>query len=197
MAELTLEARLVAMGEELVFPRAETLVDDVLETLEQPGVARSRWRRPLLVAAAAVLVAVAVALAVPGSRRAVARWLGFEGYRIERVVELPDVAAAPAPAGPVVVRGSLEEMTFGKLVEAGTKVEVVSLNGRTAYWISGDQHLFFMYRRNGSIREQRLAGNTLVWQDGDQIVRVEGVGLTLEQALAIAGADRTAQGVPG
>jgi hypothetical protein len=54
-----------------------------------------------------------------------------------------------------------------------------------------------MYRRNGSIREQRLAGNTLVWQDGDQIVRVEGVGLTLEQALAIAGADRTAQGVPG
>jgi len=199
VAELTLEARLVALGEELVFPRAESLVDDVLEALEPPAVpvAPSRWRRPLLVAAAAVLVAVAVALAVPGSRRAVARWLGFDGYRIERVVELPDVDAAPAPAGPVVIRGDLEQVTFGKLVDAGSKVEVVSLNARTAYWISGDQHLFFMYRRDGSIREQRLAGNTLVWQDGDEIVRVEGVGLTLEQALAIARADRTAEGVPG
>ena len=200
MAELTLEARLVAMGEGLAFPRAESLVDDVLEALEQPAVpvARSRWLRPLLAAAAAVLLAVAVALAVPGSRRAVARWLGFDGYRIERVVELPDVDAAPAPAGPVVVRGDLEQVTFGKLVEAGTKVEVVSLNGRPAYWISGDQHLFFMYRPGRLDPEQRLAGNTLVWQDGDEIVRVEGVGLTLEQALADRrSADGTAEGVPG
>ena len=45
---------------------------------------------------------VATTLAVPGGRRAVARWLGFDGYRIERVVDLPDAAAAPAPLGPLV-----------------------------------------------------------------------------------------------
>jgi hypothetical protein len=54
-----------------------------------------------------------------------------------------------------------------------------------------------MYERDGSIHEQRLAGNTLVWQDGDEIVRVEGAALTLEQALAIAEGDGTAEGVPG
>ena len=60
------------------------------------------------------------------------------------------------------------------------------MNGRPAYWISGDQHLFITYRRDGSRREQRLAGNTLVWQQGDEIVRIEGVDLTLAEALAIA-----------
>jgi hypothetical protein len=141
-----------------------------------------------------VLLIVAVTLAVPGSRRAVARWLGFDGYRIDRVVELPDVGAAPAPAGPVVIRGDLEQASFGKLVDAGSSVQVVSVNGRTAYWISGDQHLFFMYRRNGEVEEQRLAGNTLVWQQGDEIIRVEGVDLTLEQALEIAGNRRESGG---
>jgi hypothetical protein len=198
VAELTLEARLVAMGESLAFPRAESLVDDVLGALESPAErAPTRWWRPVLAVAAAVLLIVAVTLAVPESRRAVARWLGFDGYRIDRVVELPDVGAAPAPADTVIVRGDLEQMTFGKLVEAGTNVDVVAVNGRTAYWISGDQHLFFMYHRDGSLREQRLAGNTLVWQDGDEIVRIEGVGLTLEQALALARGEGTSEAVPG
>jgi hypothetical protein len=195
VAELSLEARLVAMGERLVFPRAEALVDDVLGALDERSAAsRRRWRRPLLAVAAVVLLTVAVTLAVPGSRRAVARWLGFDGYRIDRVVELPDVGAAPAPAGPVVVRGELEEVSFGKLIDAGSSVEVVSVDGRPAYWISGDQHLFFLYRRDGVVEEQRLAGNTLVWQDGNEIVRVEGVDLTLPQALEIAEGASTGPG---
>jgi hypothetical protein len=189
MAELTLEARLVALGEALEFPRADTLVDDVLGGLDEPvgGATRSRWRRPLLAAAAAVVVIVAATLAVPGSRRAVARWFGFDGYRIERVVDLPAVDAAPAPVGPLVIRGDLTTDAFGKLVAAGTEVRIVDVAGQTGYWIAGDQHLFFTYDRDGSRREQRLAGNTLVWQHGDEIVRVEGVGLSLEQALKIAG----------
>jgi hypothetical protein len=175
MAEVTLEARLLALGEALEFPRADTLVDDVLGALEEPVAVRprGRWRRPLLAVAAAMIVIVATTLAVPGSRRAVARWFGFDGYRIDRVVDLPDAdAAAPAPVGPVVLRGDLTADAFGKLVAAGTEVRTVDIGGRTGYWIAGDEHLFITYRRDGGRREQRLAGNTLVWQDGDEIVRI-------------------------
>jgi hypothetical protein len=185
MAELTLEARLLALGEALEFPRVDTLVDDVLGALEAPVTAR-RWRRPLLAVAAAVVAIVATTLAVPSSRRAVARWFGFDGYRIERVVRLPDVGAAPASVGPVVIRGDLTTDSFSKMATYGTDVRAVTVNGRPAFWISGDQHLFITYRRDGSRREQRLAGNTLVWQEGDEIVRVEGVDLTLAEAFEIA-----------
>jgi hypothetical protein len=187
MAELTLEARLLAAGEALEFPRAGTLADDVLGGLDEPRAATPwRWRRALLAAAAVLVVVVAATLAVPGSRRAVARWLGFDGYRVERVVDLPDVDAAPAPVGPIVIRGDLTTDAFRKLVAQGTDVRPISVYGRPGVWISGDEHLFFTYRRDGDRREQRLAGNTLVWQEGDEIVRVEGEELTLREALEIA-----------
>ncbi len=188
MAELTLEARLVAAGEGLEFPRAAALADDVLGALDEPRASATpwRWRRALLAAAAVLLLVAAVTLAVPGSRRAVARWLGFDGYRIERVVDLPDIEAAPAPIGPVVIRGDLTTDAYRKLVADGTTVRPVSVHGRPGVWISGEEHLFFSYRRDGERREQRLAGNTLVWQEGDEIVRVEGEDLTLTEALEIA-----------
>jgi hypothetical protein len=186
MTELPLEARLVAMGAALEFARTEALADDVLGALDEPAATAHRWRRPLLAVAAAVVLIVAATLAVPGSRRAIARWLGFDGYRIERVVDLPDVDAAPAPVGPLVIRGNLTTDAFVKMATYGTDVRQVEVNGRQAFWISGGQHLFFTYDRDGTRREQRLAGNTLVWQEGDEVVRVEGVDLTLEQALEIA-----------
>jgi hypothetical protein len=186
MNELTLDARLVAMGEALEFPRAGSLADDVVAALEQPVAPVHRWRRPLLAVAAVVLLVIAVTMAIPDSRRAVARWFGFDGYRIERVVDFPDVDAGPAPVGPLVTRGDLTTDAFFKLARFGTEVREVDVNGRPGFWISGGQHLFFTYDRNGMRQEQRLAGNTLVWQQGDEIVRIEGVDLTLEEALKIA-----------
>jgi hypothetical protein len=186
MSDLTLDARLVAMGEALEFPRAESLADDVVAALAQPAAPVHRWRRPLLAVAALLLLVIAVTLAIPGSRRAVARWFGFEGYRIERVVDLPDVDAGPAPTGPLVTHGDLTTDAFFKLTQTGTDVREVDVNGHPGFWISGGQHLFFTYDRNGMRQEQRLAGNTLVWQQGDEIVRIEGVDLTLDEALRIA-----------
>ena len=186
MSELTLEARLVAMGEGLEFPGAGSLADDVVAALPQPEAAAHRWRRPLLAVAAVLLLVIAVTLAIPGSRRAVARWFGFDGYTIERVVDLPDVDAGPAPIGPLVTRGDLTTDAFFKLTQMGTDVRQIEVNGHPGFWISGGQHLFFTYARNGVRQEQRLAGNTLVWQQGDEIVRIEGVDLTLDEALAIA-----------
>jgi hypothetical protein len=186
MSELTLDARLVAMGEALEFPHTGSLADDVVAALEQPVVEEHRWRRPLLAVAAVALLVLAVTLAIPDSRRAVARWFGFDGYRIERVVDFPDVDAGPAPIGPLITRGDLTTDAFFKLTRIGTEVRDVEVNGHAGFWISGGEHLFFTYDRNGRRQEQRLSGNTLVWQDGDEIVRIEGVDLTLEKALQIA-----------
>ena len=74
----------------------------MIGALEEPVAIRPRrrWRRPLLAVAAAMIVIVATTLAVPGSRRAVARWFGFDGYRIERVVDLPDVDAGAGAGRP-------------------------------------------------------------------------------------------------
>ncbi len=186
MSDLSLDARLVAMGEALEFPRAGALADDVVAALEQPEARGHRWRRPLLAVAAVALLVLAVTVAIPDSRRAVARWFGFDGYRIERVVDFPDVDAGPAPIGPLVTRGDLTTDAFFKLTRFGTEVREVDVNGHAGFWIFGGEHLFFTYDRDGMRKEQRLAGNTLVWQQGDEIVRVEGVDLTLEEALQIA-----------
>src|SRR5262245_52551720 len=186
MSDVTIDARLVAMGEALEFPRAGSLVDDVLAALDEPAAAEYRWRRPLLAVAAVLLLVIAVTLAVPDSRRAVARWFGFDAYTIERVVDFPDVDAGPAPIGPLVTRGDLTTDAFFKLTRMGTEVREVDVKGHAGFWISGGEHLLFTYDRNGVRQEQRLAGNTLVWQQGDEIVRIEGVDLTLDKALEIA-----------
>jgi hypothetical protein len=109
-----LEARLTALGRALEFPRLDSLVDDVLAELDDkvdnvdgsddvdgPGHQRlSRWRRPLLVAAALLLVATTVALAVPASRRTIAGWLGFDALRIERVDVVPPTLTVPPATVP-------------------------------------------------------------------------------------------------
>ena len=77
MTDVGLEQRLASLGAALRFPAADALADDVLAAIGRLP-APSRWQRPLLVAAAVVLVVAGVAAAVPDSRHAVARWLGLE-----------------------------------------------------------------------------------------------------------------------
>ena len=226
VADVLLEDRLRALGEALEFRDEDTLVDDVLGAVDvRPP---SRWRRPLLVAAAAVLIALTVALAVPSSRETIARWLGFDDYRIERVdVIPPTVTVPPEPAGisleeaadrtgvtPMVspelgppreiqaplgryilvrydealvatLPGTLDQGTFGKLGTMGMDVQAVDVGGAPGYWISGGPHVFLYTDADGVHREVRAAADTLVWQRGDTIVRIEG-DLTLERALEIA-----------
>ena len=242
MAERTMEQRLAAFGATLTFPRADELVDDVLAALDAEVRPLGSRRRHLLLAAAAVLVVIAALVAaVPGSRHAVARWLGFENLRIEHVERLPEEvapsvpAAAPAPSrlgpevslddaaattgvvprvaeglgeplsvhapgdryvavrygvdgGEVIVAtlpGDLEPGLFTKLVDGGVEIVDVEVGGMPAYWITGRQHVLMYVDPAGQVQESRLADDTLVWEQGDVIVRVEG-DIPLERAMAIA-----------
>lgn len=95
---IDLERSLSELAERLEVPGGEWLVDDVLRRIDEP--ARVLTPRRGLRFAAAVVVLLAVALiVVPGPRRAIARWLGFDSVRIEPgAVTVPTVATSIAPA---------------------------------------------------------------------------------------------------
>ena len=78
------------------------------------------------------------------------------------------------------------EAFIEKLVEPNTEVEAVRVNGRPGAWLER-QHVVIFRDPRGRIRDNagRLAGKTLLWQDGEVTLRLEG-DLTKEQALRIA-----------
>src|SRR5215475_5461706 len=84
-----LEQRLQALGAELEWPATPRLAIP----------SRRPRRHRLLVVAVAALVAVAVALAVPGARSAILRALHLEGVTIVQVDVLPPARARPLGAG--------------------------------------------------------------------------------------------------
>ena len=73
--------------------------------------------------------------------------------------------------------GSVDEQFFGKVLDSGTTLERVTVNGQPGFWIQGSPHFFF-YRSGlagGGVSQEllRLAGNTLIWQQGDLLLRLE------------------------
>jgi hypothetical protein len=67
-----------------------------------------------------------------------------------------------------------------KLAAFGTRLEPVDLYGG-GLWISGREHVVSWPNRS-----PRLAGNVLVWREGGTTYRLEGPGLTREDAIRIA-----------
>jgi hypothetical protein len=90
--------------------------------------------------------------------------------------------------------GRIDDVTFGKIATSQDQVRLVTVDGADAIWITGDEHLFVYERRDGTFTEARPASDTLAWQRGDVILRVEGA-VTLERALDVA-AGLTAAEVP-
>src|SRR5919201_337448 len=121
-------------------------------------------RRPLLVAVALALDALAAALAVPQSRGAILRFFHLGGETVQIVERLPAAEERPlgAALGPVVGPA-----------EARTRVEPVSVNGAYGLWLSGGAHVVLFPQA-----PPRVAGNVLVWTRGNTSYRLEGHGLS-------------------
>jgi hypothetical protein len=78
------------------------------------------------------------------------------------------------------------ERFIKKVLEPGTHLDAVVVNGGQGYFISGARH--FVYIAPSSfVREERvrLARDVLLWEHGSLTLRLEG-DLTLRQALGIA-----------
>jgi hypothetical protein len=83
--------------------------------------------------------------------------------------------------------GELSPDLVGKLVHGGTGVEQVAIGGAPGYWLSGEPHVVFYRDAEGKVREDtmRLAGNTLLVERGDLLIRIE-AEISKEDALEIA-----------
>ena len=84
-------------------------------------------------------------------------------------------------------RGQVNEQYFGKVLGPDVTIEQVSVNGHVGWWISGQPHDFAFTDAQGNffVETLRLATNTLVFNDGGTLVRIEG-DMTQAQAIEIA-----------
>lgn len=87
----------------------------------------------------------------------------------------------------VLLPGTLEPGALGKVAGPGTLITPLAVNGGPGAWISGEPHQIF-YRSGGGFEtdDLRLAGNTLIWQQGPATLRIE-AAVDQATALRIAG----------
>jgi hypothetical protein len=84
--------------------------------------------------------------------------------------------------------GTLDNPAIGKTVGDGTNVRQVEVGGELGLWIDGAPHEVSFFDADRDIVFERFAGNTLLWQDGSVIRRLEGfvdVGAAIEFAERI------------
>lgn len=87
----------------------------------------------------------------------------------------------------VLTQWTTEDVLFHKLLGPVTQAEILDLRGVRGLWISGSEHVVFYL--GGDFQERAaqgaLAGNVLVWQEGDVGYRLE-AGVGRERALELA-----------
>jgi hypothetical protein len=101
--------------------------------------------------------------------------------------ELPE--SLEPGVGLVLMRfaGLSDNEFYEKAIHTGTKVQLVSVDGRDGYWISGDPHFFFYRRADGRYVDdgRRWVGDALVWNDGTATYRIESA-LGRDATIALA-----------
>ena len=76
---------------------------------------------------------------------------------------------------------------FAQKLLADTRVERFRFDGHDAIWLAGPQHVVRFADGNFTVFESksRIAGNVLLWRDGDVTLRLEGAA-TRAEAIAVA-----------
>ena len=84
-------------------------------------------------------------------------------------------------------RGSHSPGLITKVIDSGTKVERVTVDGAPGFWIAGDPHFSFYETPDGEFVEEtrRWVGDALIWADGEVTYRLE-TSLGREAAVRIA-----------
>ena len=100
---------------------------------------------------------------------------------------MPATALPGISALVVEFRGRLDQAVVGKTAGPDAHLESVPLNGGVATWLSGQPHQFFYFDPNGNFQPEtlRLAGNTLLWEEGGVTYRLE-AQVTKEEAVRLA-----------
>jgi hypothetical protein len=83
-------------------------------------------------------------------------------------------------------RGTVDEVIYKK-VAAGTDIAALQIEGQPGFFLSGEPHVFSYFDRTGQFREEivRLAGNTLLWEQGPLTLRLE-ADINRNEAVQIA-----------
>lgn len=84
-------------------------------------------------------------------------------------------------------RADIGPEIFEKLIDGGVTVTQARVHGLRAWWVAGGEHFFFYRDAAGLIVDStlRLAGETLIWEEGGVTHRVEGAP-TLADAVRVA-----------
>lgn len=208
-AHAELIARLRSLAPALdVEPDDARLVDAVLARVaghDAPSEpAATRGDRAMWLVAAVVIALACGFVAWPSGRAAVARWLGLDGVTIEVDPTLPASPPGTAPTLPgpgetevltvdgreVIVSaidGRLFEEAVTKMVQSSEQISEVRVAGHPGLWIAGAAHQVAYEAGDRDVRIARVAANTLLWQDGEVLFRVEGFD-DLADALEFASA---------
>jgi hypothetical protein len=102
--------------------------------------------------------------------------------------ELPATSDPEVGALVMEAPAALPDPPFVKAVGPGTSVKPVTVNGGPGYWISGAPHAYFFYR--GGLDDRfRLAGDVLIWNQGELVVRIES-SLPQADVMRVAGSVR-------
>ncbi len=96
-------------------------------------------------------------------------------YRVRPAIPVSPQADLSAIVSEIA-GGSVDENFFGKVLDRNTTLEKVTIDGQPGFWIEGQPHFFFYNAgTTGRVENEtlRLAGNTLLWQRGGLLMRLE------------------------
>ncbi|MDQ2968846.1 MAG: hypothetical protein M3R37_11075 [Actinomycetota bacterium] len=179
-------ALLVALGIALAVPEARSAILRFLHigavTIERVETLPPGRERPLT-------AGLGPTLSLREAERRSGVMLVLSGSRPQRFYAQPGlIATLLQHRGRQVFLAELQGDQMGiakKLVAPDTRLEEVPI-GSFGLWLEGGRHLLFWETGSGEVRqiEHRLAGNVLIWTDGDRTYRLEG-GLTKGQMLEL------------